>query len=473
MMKKNTFLTHLNTLSLAEVKKFGRHLKANSADSKLLLKAYDYYVKFHKKTKPSYEPEEVFQKIFSRKLTSKADLRNLNNFPTDLLAKLKEYLIQKKVMETKFEKDFLWLQVLEERGLSHQRALQFKKVKKEQNKAKDIWSSLNQLKLYNHEYFRNNFEKEDTKTPLIEDGIQSLNDFYISFHLKYAFESLNRKNILTTKPSSNPLLNAVISLIEKKQINTSPTNELYFELYQFSQERTYPKFIKLRTFLFDNVESLAQEEKLITLLSMINYIAGELKTGRHELAIDIFELYKFGIENDKILIHNGILDSVNFRSIVNIACNLKQFDWVENFIADYQIYLEPKVRLENVAIANSMLFFEQGKFEEVIENVEKYKFSEVNSTIISRIYELKSKYELSKYENLDSETESFIRFVKRSKNQGDANKLAASQFGRILIHLFQRKLSKDKLMHEIQTTALLYSRGWLVEKQKGYQPFTN
>ena len=385
MMKKNTFLTHLNTLSPAEVKKFGRHLKANSADSKLLLKAYDYYVKFHRKVKSPSDPEVAFQKIFSRKLSTKADLRNLNNFPTDLLAKLKAYLIQKKIMETKFEKDFLWLQVLEERGLSHQRNLQFEKIKKEQNKSKDIWASLNQLKLYNQEYFRNNFEKENSEISLLEDGIQSLNDFYISFHLKYASEILNRNIILATTIKPNPALDSLIALIEKKELPISLSNELHFELYQFLQDRSHLKYIKLRTFLFEHRSLLHQDEKLIALLSMMNYISAKLKKGKPELIRDIFELYKFGYENDNILIHNDILESSSFRSTVNLACHLQELDWAAHFIENIQCYLDPKVRIENVAIANSLILFEQGKFEEAIQNIEKHSFSEIHSMIMARV----------------------------------------------------------------------------------------
>jgi len=203
---------------------------------------------------------------------------------------------------------------------------------------------------------------------------------------------------------------------------------------------------------------------------MINYIVGELNKGKHDLIPDIFELYKFGFENDKILIHNGIVDSVNFRSAVNVACHLEELTWAENFIANYQSYLEPKVRLENTAIANSMLLFEQGKFEQVIQNIDKHKFVEIHSIIMTRVYDLKSRYELKEIEELDTKSESFIRFVNRSKKLGEKNKSAAIQFGRILIHLVHRKLSKDKLMHEIQNTVHLYSKDWLVKKQKEYKP---
>jgi len=229
-MKKNTFLVHLDTLKPAEVKKFGAYLKLKYSNSERLLKAYRYYVKFHKKTKPPPELEVVFQKINLRKHKSDSELKYLSTDVSDLFQRLKEFLIQEKILTTKFEKEFLWLQILDEKDLSHQRKLQFEKIKKEQSKAKYIWKGLNELRLYNQAYFRNNFEKENAKISLIEDGIQSLNDFYISFHLKYASELLNRKNVLTTKAHLSPLLNDIVVLIQKKQVDTSLTSELYFEL---------------------------------------------------------------------------------------------------------------------------------------------------------------------------------------------------------------------------------------------------
>ena len=468
IVKKNTFLTHLNSLTSAEVKKFGIYLRATYGNSKVLLKIYEFYVKFHCKKKPPPDWPVAYESIFTKKHRTKTELRNLQNGVSDLFLKLKEYLIQKKIIETSFEKEFLWLQILEERELFHHRDLHFKHIVRKEKEATHIWSALNELTLYHYDFFRNNFEKERPQMYLLKDSIHLLDNFYISLQLKYTAELLNRQNLLSIQSQASPLIEPIFSLFKQNNITLSLQNKLYYKLYLFLEKSDLSKFTNLKTFLFDHRNELHKEEKLTALLYLLNFLANELKKGNYELRKETLELYKFGLEGQSILIHKGLIDTVNFRNIVNLACHLGEFSWAENFIKKFQKNLDISIRTENTSIAWAMLYFEKKDYHKVIQNIDKTKFSGIFYIILSRIYTMASNFELNDTDDLDIACETFIRYVRRNKKLGDGSKSAAIQFAKILHHLVLRKLPPNEIKKEISETNSLYFRAWLERKLQNY-----
>lgn len=467
-MKKNVFLTHLETLQPAEVKKFALYLKSNYEKSKILLKIFDFYVRFYHKKKPVPALEVAYEAIFLKKAETEKDIRNLQNGISDLFLKLKTFLIQKKVMETEFEKEFLWLQILEERKLIHQRDLQLKNLSQKEAESSNSWSRINEVKLYHYSFFRNDFEKEKPNVTLIEKGIQQLDDFYCGMQLKYTSELLNRENLLSIPPTPSRLLDPILS--QSRQETFSLQHQLYLQVYEFLEKKDWQKYQRLKALLFKHSDQLHSDDKLTTLIYLLNYLAEELKKGRYELRQETFELYQYGLTEDELLIHQGTIDSINFRNIVNLACHLKAYSWAEAFIQDYQKYLEDDIRIENKTIAMAMLNFERGYYAEVIKGITKNNMEGIHYIIMGRIYLLASKYELDNTSNLEIECESFIRFVKRSKKLGSQSELAASRFGKILHQLIQKKLPVAQLREEVADQQPLYFKSWLETKLTDYDP---
>jgi len=469
-MKKNTFLTHLEVLTVTEVRKFAAYLHSTYPKSTVLLNTYAFYAKFHKKRKPVPELEVAYEKIFGKKPKSTTDIRNLQNGISDLFKKLKEYLVKEKIMASEFEKEFIWLQILEERNLHHQRNLHFKKLAKEEKKSLSLWSKVNELKLIHHELFRVGLEKENPNLNLIEEGIKRLDDFYFSLQLKYSAELLNKENLLSVPIQSSQMYDSFFTYSKNNLDKLSIQNRLYFYLNNFLKSPTQQQFQKIKVFLIQYKLKLHKDEKLITLLYLLNFLAKGLKEGNYNLRRDAFDLYKFGLEGEAILIHKKLLDHTIFRNVVNLSCHLKEYSWAEKFINDFQKYLDKSVCIENVAIAESILFFEKSDYKRVIQNIQKTRISGVFYVVMANIYILASKYELADTDNLDTSTSSFIRFVRRSKKLGVENKNAAINFAKILNHLIQNKLPKEKIQVEFKKSSPIYFGTWLEKKIIQYVP---
>ncbi len=469
-MKKNTFLTHLDALTPTEVRKFEAYFRLINSNSEVLLNIFEYYIKFYRKIKPPPSVNEVYEIIFSRKAKNENDTKNLQNGISDLFKQLKEYLIQKKLLETGFEKEFLWLKILEEKGLQHQRELHFKGLIKKEKKNNSLWSILNRLKLNHHNFFRNNFEKNNPAIELVENNILILEDFFVSLQFKYAAEISNRNLQLSQDSKDSSLFNQLYPEVSKTINDYSFAGQLYFELNQFLKNRKNNTFQELRDFLFQNENKLSKADKLTTLLYLLNFLSDELKKGKYKLRKETLDLYKFGLGKNNILIHNGILDHLNYRNIVNLASNLGDYDWAENFIEDYKKYLDKNIQNENVSIAKAMLYFEKGDYLQVIKNISKNNFSGIYYILLARIYNLACDYELNENEDLEIDCATFIKFVQRSKKLNEHNKIAAIHFAKILSQLYLKELPKEKIKSEIDDSSSLFFRAWLLKKQKNYSP---
>jgi len=383
---------------------------------------------------------------------------------------LKDYLIQQKILESKFEKDFLWLQILEERGLAHQNYLQLEKLKKGGEGIQNIWASNEQLKVYHYEFFRNDFQKHTPHIDNLQKGIEYLEEFYRSIKLKFAAEIINRKSLLPEQ-NHNPDLDIFVPDLEKINFEQlSENSELYIALIQFLKKRNLKSYQRLEKFLAINHTKLHQDEKLTTIIYMLNYLAGEIKGGNSKMMNNVFELYSFGLEN-KILIHNGKIDALPFNNIVTVACFLKKYDWAKRFVEDYKIFVKDNIRNEVSSLSLLMILFKEEKFKKVSPIFTEIKFTNVISKITGTIFHLASLYELGDYDNLYTPLDTFISYLNNNKMVGKNNKEAALNFARILKYFIRQRLSKSQIENEIDTRNLIFFRNWLKDKLSSYQQY--
>ncbi len=141
----NAFFQILNSLSPSRVKKFEKYLKRIYRPNTIPLKINGYYMNLVKKKKESPDLEIAYRKIFKTVPKSKKELTKLRNGLSDLFLEIKEFLILEKFKMKSFERDILWMEILDENDLYHKRKLYEEKVltQIENNEANNIWYPLN------------------------------------------------------------------------------------------------------------------------------------------------------------------------------------------------------------------------------------------------------------------------------------------------------------------------------------------
>ena len=171
-----SILKLLRTLSIKECNQFSDYLTGTKYKKKEAIEIFEFYKNYQNNKKKLPNEEVIFEIVFSTRPTTKTGLKKLKNGLSDLNLLLKDFLIQQKILGTKFERELLWLDILEERNLEHWANLHAKQIQKgldkEENPSK--WHSLYQLKLL---YFFCTKKVSDVSENHLENlkkGIQTL-----------------------------------------------------------------------------------------------------------------------------------------------------------------------------------------------------------------------------------------------------------------------------------------------------------
>lgn len=464
---KSNFTTLMNSLNAKEIIKFGKYLRAFYPARQITKTIYPVYENYFKSKKQILEVEIAYRKVYKKTATPKT-LKIFNNELSDLYKELKSFLIQEKIKQKQFEKEYLWLEILQERNLNKLKKAQFKSLLTIENNKQNggIWQSLRLFQLHD-------FAIEDLDFLETYEGVANfllalryLETFRLDTNLKYAIELKNREKIRHIK-NTDTYFESVFDSFEKNKIGSLHTI-LYFKLYSFLKNEKLDDFAPVKFFLIKHHEFLDLECQKDVTIYLLNYIALQIKKGQFDWNKEAFYLYEFALKKG-FLLKNGILLLGQFQNIINVACFLKKYEWANSFINIYRLYLEETIRPQFINIAYAIVLFSESKFSKIFDLIDESKLKEIRFQMLARIYLLASSYELN-LDNLEEKCDTFIKFITRKKNKelGASSKSAAIKFGQILKKIVIRNITKDKLIVEIRTAEHLYFRQWLGKKMENY-----
>ena len=189
-----------------------------------------------------------------------------------------------------------------------------------------------------------------------------------------------------------------------------PIIELYYLAYNcFIDKETVD-------FLFDKIveyyDKIAEDEiiKLVKFsknICIVNVIKGEQEV--YEL---VHKINKFLVSKE-IFIENRTITVRDFTNTIHIVARMKDFEWGHEFIERFAKYLPKGEIKKNKQISQSLLFFENRKFEVALDllidkNFDKDLYLECNRRyLVIKIY-----YELGQYEQAEGLIDTFIRHLR-------------------------------------------------------------
>ena len=199
----------------------------------------------------------------------------------------------------------------------------------------------------------------------------------------------------------------------------------------------------------------------------INYCVGKVNQGHQEYFLEMFDLFKYGLES-KLLLLDNLIDPAIFRNICITSLRLSKYKWTEDFIRDYNHYLDLRYR-ENAVIFNSArLEFYKKDFDKVIGLLREVTFDDIFYELSSKAIQIEAYYELDEYEVLSSFLSSFSALLRRNKkipHRRKNNYQRLIYFTKKLIRLAPHmKTETEKLKDEIENSDKFPDKPWLLEK---------
>ena len=287
--------------------------------------------------------------------------KNVQNIMSRLSLMIEDYMITESFREDEIEREYRLFKCYNDRGLfklaNYKADALINKWKNGSNVDKVYFEYI--LKILHNQYFSNNPIKRDQNDLIVKlnQSLFTLNEVNMGLY-KYAakhaiFEkTISEVELLNIQVERNRLNDSYFGILNRlndgeKFDPHSSFNYLYNELIKnndINNELKAIMFSHCEKFLFKSIRQVKNSEDGSKLLY----------------------LYEYGVGN-KILTYKDKIATIKFQNIIQLACYLKEFDWVESFQLKYGQLLAKEHIHESEVMTSVKLYFGRLKYDELID----------------------------------------------------------------------------------------------------------
>jgi hypothetical protein len=299
--------------------------------------------------------------------------------------------------------------------------------------------------------------------------------YYYTTKLHYASEIKAREWVYGLQYEL-PLLEGVLARCTSPEIlSAHPLLKIYCPLIQVYLNGVEEQAFRGLLDVFTRNQHQLKETDQITLLPHLIRFGNLLLKENIPVEPALLALYKLAIEGNGLLIDNRIT-STSFMNIFSLACKCGESDWARAFIEEYANYLSADLKEPTLAMANALLFYNDGMLDEAQDCLKPIVFQAVQFEISSRNLLIRIAFDRyilqgKDYEFLQSQITAFEKFVRsRSFSPGykapDLNwvklirKMATLKFEVVMV----TTADKEHLRRQLNGLKLLSIQEWLEKR---------
>lgn len=309
---------------------------------------------------------------------------------------------------------------------------------------------------------------------------QNLDEVTSNFDIYFFIEKLRHgciyiaQNHLFKNDVDNESLRFTIKSIRKniKILNNNPVLEVYFYCYlALLNPLSKNEFEKFKISFYKHISNFQKEEARELFIFAMNLCAKKINLGEKEYIKVAFELYKYGIEKEYLIINN-IISQYSFKNTVSLAIKVGEHDWASNFIEKYSDLLPPSQKMAVSKISLAKLKDALGLKEEAIHLLKNFHSDDPLWTLAANLNLIKIYFEEEDFDSLGFLLEKMNMYAIRKKATG----YHKSNFKHV-IKITKKLISlppygndeREKLMETIEQskTPLLEKKWFLQQIKKG------
>ncbi|MEO5906686.1 MAG: hypothetical protein ABIQ11_08170 [Saprospiraceae bacterium] len=301
----------------------------------------------------------------------------------------------------------------------------------------------------------------------IEEIAANLDYFYLAEKLRYYCVILNHEHFISLNYKML-FIDEIIEHLHAIDYSQIPPIVIYHcILLSIREPENRAHYDRLKALIDKHIHLFPEKEVAEILDAALNYCIIKMNSGKTEFVEEVFGLYKGWLDRGFLQV-KGPNDPFHFKNIVTAGLRMSEFDWVENFIYKYSLFLEEEVRENAITFNLAQLYFYKKEYPKVIEKLSKVEYDDFTYSLNSKTLLMASYYELDEFEALDSLLAAFRNYVNRNKilTQGKGKHyLRTISFVKKLMKV---KLGDEKqiesLKSEVQGTQGMVSKNWIMEK---------
>lgn len=461
-MLKHQSVEIIKTFSKQEEKEFLKFISSTFFNrSKKIVQLYKVLIGLRNK----FDSEELSKEFVYGKMKQidKYSDSTMRNLLADLYILLKKYLTYKRFSIDYEKQEILFLKEAAVRKLNKQVSINLDLLTERLNNTErlsfDRFFDISEIKdiQYRHFYLtQSKFNKENIKT-----GESLLNDivFYLLFYSVYRLIMYENDYIVlcnnfsdkTGDSELDKLYEIFSSLDFEKIFGNNDFSLQYISLFfkitnafrNSGSINDYDDFKKDFNSLKGNMPKRTEYD-----LCKLAIYFNEQRINRNEDEISLKEAFYFVkyMVNNELYLYSDLkyINQFMFRSIANHGINNKEFKWVDEFINNNAVSLEPEKRNNAVNLARAAYHFGLNDYNEAIEHINEINTENRLLNAEAKLIMLKSYYDLGQFELLKYSTENFQKLIKADFTFGDNYKILLTNFLKYLRKLLNHKLKIGK-----------------------------
>lgn len=471
-MQNSKLIETLKTLETKELTRFKEYVHSPFFNKhKVVCKLCNYMLGFapkfeHKKL----SKEHIFKHLFPNETYNSTAVYT---YTSNLLILLTDYLATSKFEENQLQVKLYSLQALRSRGL----------VKQFNTIAKQYTSLLNKtIRDRDYHYYQaalyNEFDRilpvrnQDQNIQLKDTELEIV---FLIDKMQIACDMINRNSIIGSDYKTSGI-NLVLEWLEsdKEYYLKFPEVRINYTIYKLIKTDNKEYYDDLRAFLTDKTHIYPKTKIKLIYDYLINYCIKKMNTGDLDYFREFFELHRFLLKEEVLLLEDGSLDEWDYKNIVTAGARLGEFDWVETFIYEYKNFVRLGAR-ENVFNYNlAYYYFSKNKYSNTLELLHHVEFTDSSYYIGAKIIQLKCYYVLGELEASLSLIATFKNYIQRSKVLSDykkemnqnmlkmAKKVIALEAKKITLSKNKIKEQKTVLKRQIEELSPIANADWLL-----------
>ena len=412
-MKLFDFFSALSKEELRELKKAIQSPFLNG--NKRMMSLFEVLRKQHPNfTNEQRFREKIFQKVFPEKSFDDFALRRIF---TEMTQVIEEFLLIRHFRKNDLKKNEQLLKIFHSRELDRLKAAKIKQIHKKIDQTTFLDTAMLQTKYQlTTNLYRNSAMSYSDKHKNILEAIDFLDQYYI-LEKNLLLTELNVVERTTKDKKAVEIQKTILPLsqrfIEEGNINI----QLSTDLLKMMDKNSPKIFQKVKKQFFETKEEFSFTNQKEIFFTLINYAVYHFNINTANFDVELFDLYKKGIENDFLLNDNGYFTSANFRNVIIIALKVNELDWARHFSSNYSEKLESQ---EILPLCNAYIAMKEEKFFQVVELLNAAHFSGLADTLTAKTTLLIAYFEISLQKDnfhsvLLSYMDSFLIYLKRKK----------------------------------------------------------
>lgn len=415
-MQEVKLIILLKSLNKDEFRRLGKFLNSpfyNYSNPPILL--YDA-LKKHYPTfdSPKLTQQNIWNKVYPREAFQTNKFWQLASKLTRLV---EQFLIAMELEKRPREKQKLLIQALAPRN--KKLLLKAINVVEEEIEEKKKASLTVYKEDFLHQLSLSNFHGIFNTTEAIhyeEKFLGALELYYLNQKLKTA---INLKSVEKhrNKNYSFHLMNEIMQLTDEDAFSKYPHPKFFAKLFQLVNGGDVTLYLQVKKMFFNIIETFNREDKKFVFHQLMNFTSFQVNSGNKEFKKENFQLYQEGLKQN-ILVENGKISFRTYTNIISQGVSLKEFEWTEKFMNDYENLLPEASRQDGITMGKGFYLFFKGDFFGTIELLNHYQFKQSVDRLRGKGLVIRSCFEIffndkTYFEFFNSYSKSFEKYLGR------------------------------------------------------------